>query len=163
MSNTALETRKETDEGEGTGPTLVSAALHCHRGQWHRGLAQLRAIKRGKQLDDLPVLFLSYFGHAIARCERDYVQAERLCQRAVEGAFYRPETHWNLASVRMLARDLDGARQALDEGLALDPDCPLLLKFRKELDVRAGGGGGGGREPGSLLDWLRGILGSRRG
>jgi hypothetical protein len=162
MSDTALETRNETDEQQGSArsPSLVSAAWHCHRGQWHRGLAQLKALKRGKKLDELPILFLSYLGHAMARCERAHEEGERLCRLAVDGAFYRPETHWNLASVRMLARDLDGAREALAEGLALDPDCPLLLELREKLEARSGGGT---VEAGSLLDRLRRLLGRRRG
>lgn len=157
LSETGTETRRDaaSTAAAGDAERLASAAWHAHRGEWHRCLAKLKALVRGRRAEDLPVLFESYFGHAIARCQRDFDEAERLCRRGVEAAFYRPEAHWNLASVLLLARDHDGARRAVAAGLALDADNALLLQLQGEVEAKASGAG---VRSVSFLDWLRRVL-----
>ncbi|MBW2531946.1 MAG: hypothetical protein JRI55_10710 [Deltaproteobacteria bacterium] len=159
MSKTALEdgTKAEGGAREKRAPSLARAAWHGHRGEWFGCFNELKALKRGSEVGDLPDLFLSYYGQAVARCERDLQEAERLCREGLQVAFYRPEAHWNLASVLICARDYESARSVIAQGLAMDGDNRLLRRLRDELQAKAGSSGGtrGGEGLlGRLLDWF---------
>ncbi len=162
MSNTTLEDSAKVG-GQAKAkraPSFPRALWHGHHGEWLGCLNELKALKRGEISEDLPPLFLSYYGHAVARCERDLQKAERLCREGLEVAFYRPEAHWNLASVLLCARDYENARRVIADGLTVDPGSELLQRLRRELEAKAGppvGGAGSGRDWLSrALRWLRG-------
>ena len=64
MSKTILESSPAA-EAEASGkraPSFHRALWYCHHGEWFGCLNQLDALKRGKKTEDLPDLFLSYYG-----------------------------------------------------------------------------------------------------
>lgn len=116
---------------------LGAGMAHARRGEWHAALVHLSPIFE-QQPDglELPGLFWSAYGHALARCERRHDQARLLCERGVEEQFYEPETWLHLAWVHVLRGDRAAGFDALARGLVLHPGHPRLRDLHRRLGER---------------------------
>lgn len=106
----------------------------CRRGQWERGTDVLARL--GADGEALGGLGYSYLGYGVASTRRQVADGRRLCRHAVRLEFYQPEAFLNLARTEVLAADRESAIDALERGLALDPDHPQLLALCKQLGRR---------------------------
>ena len=109
---------------------------HCRRDEWDKGLRFLGALANSDQRSALPGLFYSYLGYGIARCEGRLAEGLKLCHHAVKMEFYQPENYLNLARTQLLAKDRSGAVEAIQGGLAVDPNHVELRALARELGVR---------------------------
>lgn len=117
--------------------TLVLGIRACAQGEWRDGLTHLSRLEHwANRNDELPGLFYSYLGHAIARCEGRKKDGLSMCLHAVEIEPFQPVNYLNLARSYLLLRDRRAAIRALRSGLALDPAHRGLLGFQGELGVR---------------------------
>lgn len=114
---------------------LERALTRCREGQWARGLRGLLQVAESRETD-LPSLYYSYLGRAIASQERRVSEGLLLCRHAVRLECYQPENYANLARTYLLAGRRREAFQALARGLAVDADHPDLLNLRIELGAR---------------------------
>ena len=109
----------------------------CKSGDWDEGLFCLKHIlETTKNPEDLPAVFYSYLGYGIARKENRVDEGLSLCKRAVELEFYEPANFLNLARTCLLAKDREGAAEAVEEGLELDPGNKSLQKIAKIIGTR---------------------------
>ena len=117
--------------------TLVLGIRACARGEWRDGLTHLSRLEHATAHNgQLPGLFYSYLGHAVARCEGRKQDGLSMCLHAVEIEPFQPVNYLNLARSHLLARNREEAIGALRRGLALDPDHRGLLSLRRRLGVR---------------------------
>jgi len=117
--------------------TLVLGIRACSQGEWRDGLTLLSRFEhRGAHNGQLPGLFYSYLGHAMARCEGRKEDGLAMCLHAVEIQPFQPVNYLNLARSYLLARNRQEATLALLRGLALDPDHRGLLAFQRRLGIR---------------------------
>jgi len=115
-------------------PDAVAAVELCRRGQWDRGIDQLsRLAESGAALGGLGY---SYLGYGVALSRRQIAEGRRLCRHAVKVEFYQPETYLNLARTELLAGDRRAASDALERGLALDPDDRELVALGRKMGRR---------------------------
>jgi hypothetical protein len=117
----------------------------------HEGIAAARAGDLEKALpllgwvgetkvkhQEMPGLYYSYLGYALAKLKGQKTEGLRLCEHAVQIQFYEADNHYNLARVRLLAGDRRGAVRAATTGTKLDPQHEELAAMRAELGVRRG-------------------------
>jgi Flp pilus assembly protein TadD len=115
-------------------PDAIAAVELCRRGQWDRGIDQLsRLAESGAALGGLGY---SYLGYGVALSRRQIIEGRRLCRHAVKVEFYQPEAFLNLARTELLAGDRRAASDALDRGLALDPDHRELVALGRKMGRR---------------------------
>ena len=118
-------------------PERVSRGIyHCLKGEWHQGLACFEKVDKQSIPPSLSAVYLSYMGHALARCERDFARALSLCEQALAVEFYRAEIHLNLASVHILNHDRSAAVRVLYDGLELAPMHSGLLALQLRLGAK---------------------------
>jgi hypothetical protein len=123
---------------EADSSTVLQRALaHCRRGEWERGLAYLSTLTDGNGGGpEMPGLYYSYLGYAVALCQRQIREGVRLCEHAVKVEFYQPENYLNLARVYLLADQRRKAAQVLARGLAIDPEHKGLRNLAKHMGRR---------------------------
>ena len=114
--------------------TLVLGIRACSEGEWRDGLTHLSRLEH--RTDQLPGLFYSYLGHAIARCEGRKQDGLAMCLHAVEIEPFQPANYLNLARSYLLVRNRKEAIRTLRRGLALDSDHRGLLAFHRRLGIR---------------------------
>ena len=122
-----------------TNPTdqLERGIECCRKGDWKAGLEHLKAVaeqqtERGK----LPSRYYSYAGYGMARNEKKYDQAIKLCKYAIKLEFYQPENYANLTRTYLLAGRRDAAHQVLSKGRKVDPRHPDLQELVKTMGYR---------------------------
>jgi len=81
-------------------------------------------------------LYSSFYGLCLVKTGRDPAEGRRLCERAVQEAFYRPELFANLGAVFLAQGDRRRAERALRKGLALDRDNRALISLLEEIGIR---------------------------
>lgn len=80
--------------------------------------------------------FLSHYGVALALASGKRDEGRRLCERSIQLEPYEPEHFLNLARIHQSSGNRSAAFGALDRGLAISPEHPLLLQERKSMDRR---------------------------
>jgi tetratricopeptide (TPR) repeat protein len=80
--------------------------------------------------------YLSYYGVALARVERDWQRAEASCLAALRFLRTDPHMYLNLAEVYRRAGQLDDALSTLYNGLQFTKWDPTLVKALEELGIR---------------------------
>ena len=119
------------------GVTLQAGIDSCRRKEWHAGLHYLLPLLECPPAGlRLPGLAYSYAGHALARTERRFDEALRLCRIGCDEEFFQPETWLNLAWVQLLRCDKKACLEALARGLEVGPRHPGLLALRRRLGRR---------------------------
>lgn len=116
---------------------LVRGIRACQQGEWRDGLTLLSWLEHNETYSgELPGMFYSYLGHAVARCEGRKQDGIAMCRHAVEIEPFLPVNYLNLARTHLLARERREALAALRQGLALDPEHRGLLGLHRQLGIR---------------------------
>ncbi len=116
---------------------LEKGLERCRRGEWALGLRDLiRAAEGRRRLGQMPSLYYSYLGYAMAVQERRVKEGLRLCRHAVKAEFFQPDNYLNLARTCLLAKRRREASQAVARGLAIAADHPELLALQEKLGNR---------------------------
>lgn len=119
---------------------LVRLGIAAAREQnFERGLVFLaEAYRRLSARPDtqIPASALSYYGLCLALNKGRVREAAEFCQLAIQREFYGSEHYLNLARVWASGRSRRKAIEALDRGLAVDPNNSALRTYRVELGVR---------------------------
>lgn len=79
----------------------------------------------------------SYYGLLIAITEKQVPEGLRLCEQAVEEAFYDTEMYLNLAVLYFRTGRRAQASEVLIRGLRVDPKDPALLKKISQINPRS--------------------------
>lgn len=109
----------------------------CRRGEWKRGFEVLSAVAETEHREgELPGVFYSYLGYALARYRRDLSVARALAMHSTETRFFEPENFLNLARIELLAGDRRKAYGSCLQGLRLDPAHPELRSLLDRLGQR---------------------------
>jgi hypothetical protein len=120
----------------GLADALNQGIESCRKGDWSEGLRHLAWIAESEGTPaEMPGLFYSYLGYAIALREQRIHEGLKLCRHAIKLEFYQTENYLNLARTCLLARDRAGAVRAVRAGLKIDAN-PELLALQEELGVR---------------------------
>jgi Flp pilus assembly protein TadD len=77
----------------------------------------LQHIQRAAELEKNNPYYMSYLGVALARSERKWADAERMCDTAVRMKRNQAQLYLNLAEVYMAAGRREDAREALVAGM----------------------------------------------
>ena len=94
----------------------------CRRGDWSDGHRVLIAVAGQKdKYAELPSVFYSYLGHAVAREEEHVGEGIRLCRHAISKDAFVAENYSNLARTFLLAGNQRGAYKAIERGLSIQP------------------------------------------
>jgi predicted Zn-dependent protease len=73
----------------------------------------LTHFRRASELEDHNPFYRSYLGLTLARCERDWDEAEELCNAALRGKRDQPQLYLNLAEVYVAANRRQDAIETL--------------------------------------------------
>jgi len=113
-------------------------AIHaCRAERWREGLDLLtRVAQNAERRGNLPGMFYSYLGLAMARCEGRRREGMELCRHAVREQPEEPDNHLNLAYVYLTLGRRESAILAMQAGLERNPDHERLLALHAKLGVR---------------------------
>ncbi len=119
------------------GAAFKQGILACRKNQWHEGYDLLmRVAQLAERRGNLPGVFYSYLGAAMARCEGRRRDGMELCRYALRLQPEQPENYLNLASVYLMLGRRAPALRAIADGLVLAPWHVRLLEMRDSLGVR---------------------------
>ena len=93
-------------------------------------------LRNAVDLDKTNPFFLSYLGLAMAMVDRNYIEAEDLCDDAVRKQRNQPELYLNLAEVYRLAGKKEDAIDTLVMGLKLTKKDARLAGALKKMGMR---------------------------
>jgi len=111
--------------------------LLCRKGKWREGYELLaRIAPKSERRGNLPGIFYSYMGAAMARVEGRRRDGMELCRYALQLAPDEAENYLNIASVYVMLGRRKPAVRAVQQGLALSPAHPRLIELRDSLGVR---------------------------
>jgi tetratricopeptide (TPR) repeat protein len=109
----------------------------CRAGNWWEGHGELtRLAQQEERNGNLPGVFYSYLGQAMARCEGRRREGLDLCLHAIAIDPFQPENYLNLAEAYLMLRNRRGALRALARGLRIDPSNERLLEAGRKLGER---------------------------
>jgi tetratricopeptide (TPR) repeat protein len=141
MSDTPLKTDVVILESGSDDPSeWIRQGIQAAKAEeFERGLIYLAAAYRRLSQDreaKLPAAALSYYGLCLAKHKGRIKEAAEFCQLALEREFYNPEHYLNLGQVYVAGRSRRKAVDAIERGLAVDPNNVALQKLRLGLGVR---------------------------
>jgi tetratricopeptide (TPR) repeat protein len=111
--------------------------LLCRKGKWREGYELLaRIAPKSERRGNLPGIFYSYMGAAMARVEGRRRDGMELCRYALQLAPEEAENYLNIASVYLMLGRRKPAVRAVQQGLALAPSHVRLAELRDSLGVR---------------------------
>ena len=109
----------------------------CREQDWESGLKLLGTVAELKATKvEMPALFYSYLGQAIAHCDKRYREALSLSRHAIRLDPNLPENWANLARIYLYTRKPRLALKALERGFRLDPSDRFLLRVKRKIPVR---------------------------
>ncbi len=109
----------------------------CRRGDWKKGLDDLKSARRGSRTLDLPPRGYSYLGYALAKVDGNIREGLKLCRFAITRQFYEPEHYVNLARTHLLEKNRKEAHRAIERGLRIDAESlHLHHMLHQELGLR---------------------------
>ena len=105
--------------------------------RWRDVLDLLSGVaRRAEARGNLPGLFYSCLGVAVARCEGQRKEGVELCRYAVGIQPEEPDNHLHLATVYLMLGRKRAAVGAIVEGLGLRSDHRRLLELQRRVGVR---------------------------
>lgn len=125
-----------------TPPFDVAAAFreaieHCRKERWRKGYDLLtRVAQRTESRGNLPGLFYSYLGVAMAHCEGRRRDAMELCRYGLRLDPIQPEAYLNVATVYLMLGRRESAFVAVNQGLEMRPGHRRLLELQRTLGQR---------------------------
>jgi tetratricopeptide (TPR) repeat protein len=94
-------------------------------------------VRFGEQnVQDIPLVLLSYYGLCLVALKRDVERGLGFCRRAVNEAGHRTEFYWNLGKAYLLLNKKTLAIATFRHGLEIDDDRRLSAELAK-LGVRS--------------------------
>jgi len=110
---------------------------HCRKEKWHEGYELLtRVAQQVERRGNLPGVFYSYLGVAMARCEGRRRDGLELCRYGTKLQPNHHENYLNLANVYLMLGRRAAALRAVEQGLELRPGHSRLLDLRQTLGMR---------------------------
>jgi len=107
--------------------------------QWELGFALLgeayRRLSREPEAG-VPAAALSYYGLCLAMHRGRTKEAAEFCELALNREFFRADFYWNLGQVWIRAGHRRKAVEAIERGLAVEPQNPRLTKLMQGIGVR---------------------------
>ena len=107
--------------------------------QWELGFALLgEAYRRFSREPEaaVPPATLSYYGLCLAMHRGRTKEAAEYCELALDREFFRADFYWNLGQVWIRAGHRRKAVEAIERGLAVEPQNPRLTKLMESIGVR---------------------------
>jgi hypothetical protein len=127
MTTVSLEVAKTFQEGI----TL------CRKEKWREGYELLaRVAQEVERRGNMPAVFYSYLGAAMARVEGRRRDGMELCRYALKLEPNDPENYLNIASVYLMLGRRQPAVRAVEYGLVLRPGHPRLTEMKASLGIR---------------------------
>ena len=123
-------------------PLDVAAAFkqaieHCRNDRWRKGYDLLTQVAQGvESRGNLPGLFYSYLGLAMAHCEGRRRDAMELCRYGLRLDPLQPEGYLNVARVYLMLGRRESAYVAVQHGLEIRPRHRRLLEMQRTLGLR---------------------------
>lgn len=109
----------------------------CRKERWHDGYNLLiRVSQQVEQRGNLPGVFYSYLGLAMARCDGRRRDGMELCRYAVRVQPDQPENYLNLASAYLMLGRRSEAVRAIATGLEVNPGHRRLQQLHATVGVR---------------------------
>ncbi len=93
-------------------------------------------FRKAVELDKANPFYLSYVGLAIAAADRNWDEAEEICQQAIRMKRTQAELYLNLAEVYRLAESKEEALETLALGLKMTKKDPRLTAALRRYGVR---------------------------
>lgn len=113
------------------------AVRACREDRWREGYALLTDVARAADRGgNLPGVFYSYLGVAMARCEGRKRDGLELCRYAAQRQPKEAENHLNLAMVYLMVGRRAAAIRAVHRGLKLRPGHRRLRELHQALGMR---------------------------
>jgi hypothetical protein len=105
--------------------------------RWRDALNLLTEVaQRAESRGNLPGLFYTCLGVAIARCEGQRRDGLELCRYGMRIQPEEPDNYWNLATLYVMLGRRQAAVRELEAGLELDPGHPRLRELYRRIGVR---------------------------
>ena len=113
-------------------------AIHlCRAERWREGLELLTKVAQlAERRGNLPGLYYSYLGRAMARCQGQRAEGLELCRHSVRIQPEESDNHLNLAYVYLSLGRRESAVLAMHRGLELHPTNERLVALRERLGFR---------------------------
>jgi tetratricopeptide (TPR) repeat protein len=109
----------------------------CRKEKWHEGYNLLIRVSQAvERRGNLPGVFYSYLGVAMARCDGRRRDGMELCRYAVRVQPEQPENYLNLASAYLMLGRRSEALRAIETGLEVHPGHRRLLDLHASVGVR---------------------------
>ena len=121
----------------GVVETLRDGVLLCRRNKWRQGydrLARVAALLERK--GNLPGIYYSYLGLAMAKCEGRKRDGMKLCRYAVDHQPMQPDNHVNLGWIYVMIGNRRSAWKCLRMAQQLVPDHERAAELHDELGLR---------------------------
>lgn len=119
---------------------MVKHGIEAARAQqWELGLALLgEAYGRLSREPEaaVPPAALSYYGLCLAMHRGRTKEAAEYCELALEREFFRADFYWNLAQVCIRAGHRRKAVEAIERGMAVEPQNPRLTRLMESIGMR---------------------------
>jgi tetratricopeptide (TPR) repeat protein len=125
-----------------SGPFDVTEAFRrgirlARKDQWHEAYNLfIRISQQVERRGNLPGVFYSYLGVAMARCDGRRRDGMELCRYAVKVQPEQPENHLNLATAYLMLGRRSEALRAVQIGLEVEPTHRRLNEMHERIGVR---------------------------
>jgi len=109
----------------------------CRAEKWRQAYGILILVAQSvEKRGNLPGVFYSYMGLAMAHCDGRRHEAVELCRYALRAQPEQPENYLNLASLYLMLGRRESAVRLVEQGLALRPGHVRLNALRGTLGIR---------------------------
>lgn len=96
----------------------------------------LDCLRRASQLEQQNPYYLSFLGLSVARAQKEWRTAAKLCETALSSKRDEAQLYVNLAEVYVSAGRRDDAVTVLDRALSYCPNDARIMKMRTKLGRR---------------------------
>jgi Flp pilus assembly protein TadD len=96
----------------------------------------LECMRRASELEQQNPYYLSFLGVSVARAQKDWQAATRLCETALSSKRDEAQLYLNLAEIYVSAGRRDDAVTVLDKALSYCPRDARIKRMRGELGRR---------------------------
>src|SRR6476659_8551384 len=108
----------------------------CRAEKWRQAYGVLILVAQSvERRGNLPGVFYSYLGLAMAKCDGRRHEAVELCRYALTAQPEQPENYLNLATLYLMLGRRESAVRLVEQGLALRPGHVRLNALRGTLGI----------------------------
>jgi tetratricopeptide (TPR) repeat protein len=110
---------------------------HCRKERWRKGYDLLTKVaQHTESRGNLPGVFYSYLGLAMAHCEGRRRDAMELCRYGLQLDPMQPESYLSIANVYLMLGRREPAFVAVKRGLEVRPGHRRLLELQRTIGQR---------------------------